>query len=1005
MNLKEQLIKENYNSEQIEVILDQHKETIVPAGAGSGKTKTLVKKVITLLENKVPLDQLLVLTFTNKASFEMKDRIKKALASNPSLNHLVNKIDTSSIQTFDAFALNYVKQNASFIGKESNLEILDATVLKTAKYEKMSRLIYRYYLDDQYIVFFRVFTNKTIFRDLTDMLIKLYDSISSKVQIEDIAKLKLDKYLIKHAHMLLDQVELINDAFYENNSDILVELRSFLQSLFDGTWNPEQKQNIRFKWDDAKHVKNQIKALIDPIVNLYKQGIEQRHLDDYKNLYHQYETIIKEIMVEFHQEIETFKEETNKYDFSDISKFLIDILLNNHNLLNRMRNQYRYIFVDEFQDTSDVQYQFLDMMIKDNDQVQVLYVGDIKQSIYKFRDAKPELFIKKQVTANQIRLKTNYRSSKPIIDIVNRVFTHILDDESKLDINYQDGHVMASGSTFYHKDSFANVYIEEMFNEDPSKSKYNVLEEAFTIGKKIKELISAHSDINYKDMTILLRNTTAFDQYREVFEYLNIPLQIQTDVKINQGYFLKLLTNILMLALYFENHEKEFVKQNRFNYLSLGRSELLNLDDGVLFNQLKNKKENPDIDIEILNKLKTLKSIIKEGTNFEIIQKLLEIFDVESKIIHSYEHYKKEIEIDYLYKLAESLKDLGYQGERFVVYLHNMMYQKEEQIKLSILQDHEEDSVKITNIHQSKGLEYKILFLGGLDKPIRKSIDITAISYDTEAGLIIKKLKQDEHKPLELLLKLNKTIAKELIYQSSIKEELRLLYVAMTRAERALYLVLLHKENRDDMRTFGDFLVDADVYDMIDGSRITKYDESQFESHYYQGLSMKNMYYPSNIDQLKPKLYKIESLSVENKRASIKSKSLLISDVKEKMKQGTKLHEIFEYSDYKTLRSSDNPMLKSLGETRFSNHFIEEAQDVIHEYEFYDEKNNVNGIIDLLVVYDDEIHIIDYKTMDIDADKYGKQLNRYKEYIKMIYPKYEIKVFLYSIKNNKVNII
>jgi len=119
MSLKDQLIKENFNQEQIEVILDHHKETIVPAGAGSGKTKTLVKKVISLLEGNVPLEQLLVLTFTNKASFEMKERIKKSLSHNPSLAHLTNKIDTSSIQTFDAFALNYVKQNASYIEKET----------------------------------------------------------------------------------------------------------------------------------------------------------------------------------------------------------------------------------------------------------------------------------------------------------------------------------------------------------------------------------------------------------------------------------------------------------------------------------------------------------------------------------------------------------------------------------------------------------------------------------------------------------------------------------------------------------------------------------------------------------------------------------------------------------------------------------------------------------------------------------------------------------------------
>jgi ATP-dependent helicase/nuclease subunit A len=204
------------------------------------------------------------------------------------------------------------------------------------------------------------------------------------------------------------------------------------------------------------------------------------------------------------------------------------------------------------------------------------------------------------------------------------------------------------------------------------------------------------------------------------------------------------------------------------------------------------------------------------------------------------------------------------------------------------------------------------------------------------------------------------------------------------------------------MRTFGDYLVDANIYDLIENSRITKYDESQFENNYYQGLTMKNMYYSNKINHLKSKAYHFEKEIINEQRASMRTRNMLSIIEKENLRTGAKLHEKFEYADFKKLRYSDDPMLRALGEAKFSDKLIEDAKSVVHEYQFFDDERKLNGTIDLLVIYDDEIHIVDYKTREIDSSKYFDQLNKYKEYISSVYKNIRVKTYLYSIALNKI---
>src|SRR5690554_4041786 len=168
------------NESQAEVVLDESQELIVPAGAGSGKTKTLVTKIVHLLKQGHLLDSFLVLTFTKKAANEMKARIKKEL-KDEGLNDLVNKIDSSDIATFDAFAYNFVKQNASYIGLDSNLELLDTSIFKIKQTEIMNCIIINIMkLNDSNDKFYQFISNYTLDTQsdrLVDNLISIYDKL------------------------------------------------------------------------------------------------------------------------------------------------------------------------------------------------------------------------------------------------------------------------------------------------------------------------------------------------------------------------------------------------------------------------------------------------------------------------------------------------------------------------------------------------------------------------------------------------------------------------------------------------------------------------------------------------------------------------------------------------------------------------------------------------------------------------------------------------------------
>jgi len=994
------------NHEQSLVVADASKELIVPAGAGSGKTKTLVTKVVHLIEEGKKLEHFLVLTFTKKAASEMKERMKKELTLK-GLVDVANKIDSANISTFDAFAYNFVKQNASLIGLDSHIELLDGSVFQTLKIEMMHEIIINImkneHQDKKLYEFIERYTEKTSEEKLILSLLQIYQKLESQ---KPMSTINIDELVKTNSfidiHMLENKIYDISSEFVETYQDLFDELKTYFAYLSNKHQEVECPKLPRFKWKSLnieKTQKDMISNLLKPVKDLLKHNIRQIDVDLYIKEESKVIQQIFKILTSYEEALENFKKETHKYEFQDIAGFLNQILKTHPDLLERQKEKFLYVFVDEYQDTSKVQSDFLNMLIKDNQKINVLYVGDIKQSIYKFRDAKPETFIHKLKTIKSIGLTTNYRSSKEVITFINQLFTHILDDKDKYDIDYRDNHHMLSGSTKFNDDPSAQVYLLEVFKPEEDKRRaYDPVEEAFVVGHKIIDLLKEHKIKAYNEVAILARNVAHFPIIKDVFDVLGIPIQIQIDQQLKQTYMLKLIANILKLSQMIYLQDKNHFNQKRFYYFSIARSELFEQSDYKLFKSLIQPNQAYDktlvMDEQIVKKCRIIYDAILTKTNRQIIDLVIDEFDIYHHISKANKIQEKIYQIDYLFNLSTSLSDLHIVSHDFVDYIYQMAYDESKQYKISVLQDKDENSVKVTNIHQSKGLEYNTLFVVGLNKNFRKP-KLSELSYHEVTGINFPLKVEDNSQLLALNTFINKMKQYHMINEN-IKEELRLLYVAFTRAEKALYIVTTPKDDYIKLESFTDFLYENGLRNLIKNDHITTYNRLTKDPMYYQYLKEHALYYPKMIEQLEEANLNLNHEFVEKKKASITLNEIIDSKTKRNIEKGLEMHLDFEY------QNMDNPFVKKFYETKFDQKNLKDAK-LIFEYEFSYETNEqvIHGIIDLVAMYKDEIHIIDYKLKHADINTYKNQLLTYEKYLNRIFSK-KIKMFLYSIVDQQL---
>lgn len=650
-----------WTNEQQNVIDSRGGNLLVAAAAGSGKTAVLVERIIQMILNsdlKIDIDKLLVVTFTNAAASEMRERIgdaiSKKLDENPEDEHLQDQLvllNKASITTIHSFCLEVIKSNFHKINLDPNFRIGDETECSLMKLEAIDETFDILYEknDEKFCYLVDCYAEKRGDSNLQNLILSIYSFVMASPYPKDWLKQSAEDFNInenfdfatsKWAKAILEtvkiQMEGIEKSLCKAIEDVeeIEELVTFTDKLkieyekikdilsaCDISWNDTYRQisSIQFEnyakgvkripkdapyyikeeKDKAKKIRDNAKKSIEKI----KTSVFNKNYDDLKDEIKFLYPIVKsisDVVLMFEEIYSQKKREKGIIDFNDIEHFALEILTEtdeNGNFLFddkgknipsdialEYREKFYEIFIDEYQDSNQVQEVILSTIAKQKEPNRFM-VGDVKQSIYRFRQAKPEIFLQKYATYDtdlsskykKIMLYKNFRSRKEVVDSVNYIFEHIMsknlgeieyNEEEKLNLGanfeqLEEEKIILGGATEIH---LMEKKIQEAEDTEENEDEVEDLDasqiEARMVGKIIKDImkpnengeimqvfdkkLETYRNIEYKDIVILLRATSS---WAPVFAEELINMDIPTYADIGQGYFETMEIQVIMSFL------------------------------------------------------------------------------------------------------------------------------------------------------------------------------------------------------------------------------------------------------------------------------------------------------------------------------------------------------------------------------------------------------------------------------------------------------------------------
>ena len=1029
-----------WTEEQQQAIDLEGSNILVSAGAGSGKTAVLSERTLRKVKSGVNIDQILILTFTKAAAYEMMLRIRDKISKAGLLEQL-NRIDKAYITTFDSFALSVVKKYHDRLNLAKNIAIVDENVISLLKKEVLDEVFEKFYKEnsscfEKLITDFCLRDDNEIKKYILDLNNKLdlkydkeiyLDNYVSKYYDTDTIKARVNEYEtllksnISKIESILRKLEIILDG------DDYFKFYDQLEPLLNATNYDEIKNSLditlprlpKNSGDEAKKLKDSLNKQIEVIEDMCIFDSTDDMINDYLST-KDYIVAIISIIKALDEKINIYKMNKNVFEFTDISKLAIRLVRDNEDIRLELKNYFNEIMIDEYQDTSDLQEQFIKLIENNN----VYMVGDIKQSIYRFRKANPFIFKEKydnyakELGGRKIDLNKNFRSRGEVLANINQIFDDIMDDNFG-GANYQESHRMVFGnSTYINEGKTDQDYNFDIYNyhieKDSIYKKYKTEEiEAFIIAKDIQDKINNNYQIfdkdtlilrkiRYSDFVVLMDRSSKFTLYKKIFEYMKIPLTILKDENIMDQNEVYLIRNILKLIECLEN--KDYDNTFKYSFISIARSYLFNYSDEDIFHTMTN---NLYFDSEIIIKAKTILEMLPKLNLKELINCIVDTYDFNMKLINIGNVQMGISVLEYFKNLSESLQDIGYDYHKFIVYLDDIISSKKEiKIPVSVGDD---NSCKIMTIHKSKGLEYPICYYSGLGASFNVSELKEKILYDNEYGIITPCFKNGYQDTFY------KNLLKQKYYFEEIGEKIRLFYVALTRCKEKMIMIASLDENstdkdnyivsdviREQYRSFLDIL--KSIYEDVD-SRIVDIQLDNIPiSNDYKILNVNKL--PDNLStdvKLNVSEYTYEKQILTKEHFSKSVNSLIDKNTMNNMRFGTKIHKLFELVDFK------NPEFDKLAMTDYEKQCIIKflsqplltninSANIVKEYEFYTNIDNEekHGIIDLILEYDDHIDIIDYKLKSINDINYVKQLDGYRKYIENKSRK-KVDIYLYSI--------
>ncbi len=877
--------------EQQNAIDIRNSKTLVAAGAGSGKTAVLVERIIRkIIDDGVDIDKMLIVTFTNAAASEMKERIRSRLYDEVNKNHSLQKqilyLNRSSIMTIDAFCKKAIKDYFYKLDIDPNFKIVDSTEGELLRLEAIDEALEELYesKDEEILDVLDAYSSNKSDEGLINLILSIHRFIQScpsplewleektamyDVQDSDFSNTIWGKKIIRYARNLIEECveefkmmeeELIDDPDAKNYllviQDDILKLEAIRKNMY--TWD-DYYNAIRYiefgrlkvapKMDEAmkkavQDLRKKAKALIiEYLRDKVFISSSSEILDDLKNAY-SHAKGIKEIICLFDERFKKKKNDKNLLDFADIEHLCLQLFENNKDVLEDYKNKYEEILIDEYQDSNLIQETILNKISNGN----MFMVGDVKQSIYKFRQARPELFLEKYSTyvkytgdtdnhlpENKILLFKNFRSNENIIDEVNFIFKNIMFKDTG-EIEYTEEEYLKYGATYYEYDGEpAELHIIEKKNnlsegasadmqdddatlmiEDDIEEKLQL--EARVVANRIKELVGNFEvfDKNtkqkrkakYSDIVILLRATkNTSSTFVEELSKKNIP--VYADSK--SGYFENTEVQIILSLLKIIDNPYQDIP-----LLAVLRSPIGNFDVNELTKIRLYDRKCPFYEAMLIaasqGNIKAKVFIDKlnewrEKSRYLVINELISYLYDDT----GYYYYvsllphgdSRQNNLKVLLKKATDFEKSSFKGlYNFLTFIDNVTLSSGDFDSPSELSEND-DVVRIMSIHKSKGLEFPIVILSGTSKKFNNKDMRNPIICHQDLGfgfdIVDPKLRITYESIPKLALKLQAE-------QEMLAEEMRILYVAMTRAKEKLIITALHDNIEKKMMEWGNHL-------------------------------------------------------------------------------------------------------------------------------------------------------------------------------------------------------
>ena len=869
-------------AEQIEAIYTEGQNILVSASAGSGKTFVMAERILDQLARGVEISQLFISTFTVKAATELKERLEKKISQQiqetddldlkQHLGRQLADLPNAAIGTMDSFTQKFLGKHGYLIDIAPNFRILqnesEQLLLKNEVFHQVFEEHYQGENKEKFSSLVKNFAGRgKDERGLRQQVYKIYDFLQSTSSPQKwlsdsflkgfeeadfaIEKDKLTEQ-IKQAlwdlesffryHLDNDAKEFPKAAYLEAVQDVLDEIGSLNHESDSQTYQKVLSRVVAIsKEKNGRALANSSrKADLKPLADAYNeerksqfaklgQLADQITILDYQERFHEdtweLAKTFQNFMSDFVEAYRERKRQENAFEFADISHYTIEILENFPQIREAYQERFHEVMVDEYQDTNHIQERMLELLSNGQNR---FMVGDIKQSIYRFRQADPQIFNEKfQSYAHNpkegklILLKENFRSSSEVLSATNDVFGRLMDQEVG-EINYDSMHqlVFANTKLTPNLDNKAEFLLYD--KDDSGQEEEESQAETKLTGEMrlvIKEILKLHQEkgVAFKEIALLTSSRSRNDQILLALSEYGIP--VKTDGEQN-NYLQSLEVQVMLDTLrVIHNPLQDYalvalMKSPMFGFDEdeLARLSLQKAEDKVqenLFEKLINAQKQAARQKELIHtalaeKLNQFMDILD---SWRLYAKTHSLYDLIWKIYNDRFYYDyvgalpngpaRQANLYALALRADQFEKSNFKGlSRFIRMIDQVLEAQHDLASVAVAPP--KDAVELMTIHKSKGLEFPYVFILNMDQDFNKQDSTSDVILSRQNGLGVKYIAKVEtgaveaHYPKTIKLSipsLTYTQNEKELQLASYSEQMRLLYVAMTRAEKKLYLV------------------------------------------------------------------------------------------------------------------------------------------------------------------------------------------------------------------------